>query len=159
MDRAIEIIRKRTDAFGVSEPEISRIGSHSIRVGPPDGSNAAHAGEQVGQTAQVHFYDWEPNVIPNPAKANVGDRESAVGRPYDAGKGASAQTRECLQSKCAPAAPRCCLFASQPRQLLAGPAETRKDLFSDLPGQKQPPHSQILSVPQGTLVVQKEPDP
>ncbi len=32
MDRAIEIIRKRTDAFGVSEPEISRL-APTIRVG------------------------------------------------------------------------------------------------------------------------------
>ena len=30
MDRAIEIIRKRTDAFGVSEPEISRIGQQIV---------------------------------------------------------------------------------------------------------------------------------
>ena len=43
IDRAIEIIRKRTDAFGVSEPEISRVGSDSIRVGLPDVSNATTA--------------------------------------------------------------------------------------------------------------------
>ena len=39
-----------------------------------------------------------------------------------------------------------------------GPTDTKKDLFSELPGQKQPPNSQILSVPQGTLVVEKEPE-
>ena len=33
INRAIEIIRKRTDALGVSEPEISRLGSDSIRIG------------------------------------------------------------------------------------------------------------------------------
>src|SRR5215216_4708423 len=75
INRAIEIIRKRTDAFGVSEPEISRIGTDSIRVGLPDVSNAGDASRNVGQTAQLHFYDWEPNVIPNPAKTNVSRSE------------------------------------------------------------------------------------
>ena len=84
INRAIEIIRKRTDAFGVSEPEISRIGSDSIRVGLPDVSNAAHASKQVGETAQLYFYDWEPNVIPNPAKTNVPNGESSFSRLYDA---------------------------------------------------------------------------
>jgi SecD/SecF fusion protein len=45
IDRAIEIIRKRTDAFGVSEPEISRVGSDSIRVGLPNVNNASTASE------------------------------------------------------------------------------------------------------------------
>ena len=63
INRAIEIIRKRTDALGVSEPEISRLGSDSIRIGLPDVSNAARASQEVGQTAQLYFYDWEPNLI------------------------------------------------------------------------------------------------
>jgi SecD/SecF fusion protein len=159
MDRAIEIIRKRTDAFGVSEPEISRIGTDSIRVGLPDVSNAAHASEEVGQTAQLHFYDWEPNVIPNPAKTNVPNAESDFSRLYDAVQLASKQTPECFQNKCTTTGPRYYLFNSQTHAWIAGPSDTRKDLFSELPGQKQPPNSQILSVPQGTLVVQKEPDP
>ncbi len=158
IDRAIEIIRKRTDAFGVSEPEISRVGSDSIRIGLPDVSNAAKASEQVGQTAQLHFYDWEPNVIPNPAKTNVPRSESSFGRYYDAVKLASTQTPECFQNKCTTSGPQYYLFNSQTHQWISGPAETKKDLYSELPGQKQPANSQILTVPQGTLVVQKEPD-
>ena len=92
IDRSIEIIRKRTDAFGVSEPEISRIGSDSIRVGLPDVSNAANASRQVGETAQLYFYDWEPNVIPNPAKTNVPNSESSFSRLYDAVQLASKRT-------------------------------------------------------------------
>jgi SecD/SecF fusion protein len=156
MDRAIEIIRKRTDAFGVSEPEISRIGSDSIRVGLPDVSNAAHASQEVGQTAQLQFYDWEPNVIPNPAKTNVPRSESSFGRLYDAVKLASQQTPECYQNRCTTSGPQYYLFNSQTHQWIAGPTEVQKDLFSELPGQKQPPNSEILSVPQGTLVVEKE---
>ncbi len=157
IDRAIEIIRKRTDAFGVSEPEISRVGSDSIRVGLPDVSNAAKASEQVGQTAQLHFYDWEPNVIPNPAKTNVPRSESSFGRYYDAVKLASTQTPECFENKCTTSGPQYYLFDSQTHKYLSGPAETKKDLYSEQPGQKKPANSQVLTVPQGTLVVQKEP--
>ena len=158
MDRAIEIIRKRTDAFGVSEPEISRIGSDSIRVGLPNVSNAARASEQVGQTAQLQFYDWEPNVIPNPITTNKPRAERDFPRYYDAVKFASQQQPECFENKCTTSGPQYYLFNSETHQWIAGPTETQKDLFSELPGQKQPANSEILTVPQGTLVVQKEPD-
>jgi SecD/SecF fusion protein len=156
IDRAIEIIRKRTDAFGVSEPEISRVGSDSIRVGLPDVDNATTASEQVGQTAQLYFYDWEPNVIPNPAKTNVPRSESSFGRLYDAVTLASQQQPNCFENKCTTSGPQYYLFNSQTHQWIAGPTDKRQDLFSELPGQKQPPNSEILTVPQGTVVVEKE---
>src|SRR5947199_7075139 len=59
---AIETIRKRTDALGVSEPEIQRAGANQISIGLPAVKNAARAEQQVGTTAQLQFYDWEPNV-------------------------------------------------------------------------------------------------
>jgi SecD/SecF fusion protein len=158
IDRSIEIIRKRTDAFGVSEPEISRIGSDSIRVGLPDVSNAANASKQVGETAQMYFYDWEPNVIPDPAKTNVQPGEASFSRLYDAVKLASTRTPECFQNQCTTTGPSYYLFDSQTHRWIAGPADSKKDLFSELPGQKQPANSEILTVPQGTLVVQREPD-
>src|SRR3954449_5737074 len=61
---AIETIRKRTDALGVSEPEIQRAGANQISIGLPAVKNAARAEQQVGTTAQLQFYDWEPNVRP-----------------------------------------------------------------------------------------------
>ena len=63
VDDALETIRKRTDALGVSEPEIQRAGADQISIGLPDVSNAERAERQVGTTAQLQFYDWEPNVI------------------------------------------------------------------------------------------------
>ncbi|HEX2234080.1 MAG TPA: protein translocase subunit SecD, partial [Thermoleophilaceae bacterium] len=63
LDDSIETIRKRTDALGVSEPEIQRAGPRQISIGLPDVENADRAVEQVGTTAQLHFYDWEPNVL------------------------------------------------------------------------------------------------
>jgi SecD/SecF fusion protein len=63
LDDALETIRKRTDALGVSEPEIQRSGRDQISIGLPSVSNAARAIQQVGSTAQLQFYDWEPNVL------------------------------------------------------------------------------------------------
>ncbi len=63
IERSIEIIRERIDELGVSEPEVSRLGSTEISVSLPDVTNAQRAIDQVGTTAQLHFYDWEPNLI------------------------------------------------------------------------------------------------
>src|SRR3954449_8046176 len=76
IDRAVEVIRKRVDAFGVSEPEIQRSGSDQIAVGLPGTKNAQRAIKQVGKVAQLYFYDWEPNVIgpdgkPDPSNPQV----------------------------------------------------------------------------------------
>src|SRR5215210_8154966 len=64
IDDAINTIRKRTDALGVSEPEIQRAGADEISIGLPAVKNAARAEQQVGTTAQLQFYDWEPNLLP-----------------------------------------------------------------------------------------------
>jgi SecD/SecF fusion protein len=68
IDDAITTIRKRTDALGVSEPEIQRAGQNQISVGLPNVKNVARAEQQVGSTAQLQFYDWEPNIYQGPNK-------------------------------------------------------------------------------------------
>ncbi|MGH2833142.1 MAG: hypothetical protein ACRDK2_10245, partial [Solirubrobacteraceae bacterium] len=63
LNRAIDIMRKRVDQLGVAQPEIQRTGENEISVALPDVKNAARAEQEVGKTAQLFFYDWEPNVI------------------------------------------------------------------------------------------------
>jgi SecD/SecF fusion protein len=63
IDDAIETMRKRVDSLGVAEPEIQRSGREQIAVGLPAIQNAERAKEQVGTTAQLQFYDWEPNLL------------------------------------------------------------------------------------------------
>jgi SecD/SecF fusion protein len=70
IERSIEIIRERVDELGVAEPEVSRLGTTEISVSLPDVTNAQRAIDQVGTTAQLFFYDWEPNLI---------GREKAIG--------------------------------------------------------------------------------
>jgi len=63
IERSIEIIRERIDKLGVAEPEVSRLGTDNISVSLPDVTNAQRAIRQVGTTAQLFFFDWEPNLI------------------------------------------------------------------------------------------------
>jgi SecD/SecF fusion protein len=91
IDDSIETIRKRTDALGVSEPEIQRAGENQISIGLPDVQNADRAEEQVGTTAQLQFYDWEPNVIGPNGEPGSGDPNPSgrINGLYDAVKRAS----------------------------------------------------------------------
>ncbi len=151
MDRSIDIIRQRTDKLGVAEPEIARVGADQISVGLPDVENAQRAIDQVGDTAQMYFYDWEPNVIGAPDTVNPA--ETPFPRLFDAVELASKQAPEC--DNCT-VGTRYYLFGKQSQQLIAGPETVRSDLFINQPGQKQPPSSVVVEVPQGTLVVKAE---
>jgi len=79
LERAITIMRKRVDQLGVAQPEIQRSGKNEITVALPDVSNAARAQDQVGKTAQLYFYDWEPNVIGPSGKAAGASEPTATG--------------------------------------------------------------------------------
>ncbi|HEY7836689.1 MAG TPA: hypothetical protein VIB59_04430, partial [Solirubrobacteraceae bacterium] len=63
LNRAIDIMRKRVDQLGVAQPTIQRSGEQEILVQLPELKNIQEAERRVGTTAQLHFYDWEPNVI------------------------------------------------------------------------------------------------
>src|SRR5689334_24243510 len=56
MQRSIDLIQQRVNAFGVSEAEINQSGSDQIDVGLPGVKNAQRAEQQVGSTAQLFFY-------------------------------------------------------------------------------------------------------
>jgi SecD/SecF fusion protein len=151
IDRSIEIIRERTDKLGVAEPEIARVGADQISVGLPDVSNADRAIAQVGSTAQMYFYDWEPNVIAAPgAQAPT---EIGFPRLFDAVELASKQPPECQGCT---TGTQYYLFDKQSEAYIAGPEQAKSDLFADQPDGKQPPGSEIVSVPQGTVIVLKE---
>jgi SecD/SecF fusion protein len=63
IEDSISIIEKRTNQLGVSESEVARLGNANITVSLPGITDANRAAEQVGSTAQLYFYDWEPNLI------------------------------------------------------------------------------------------------
>src|SRR6185437_4979971 len=63
LNRAVDIMRSRVDQLGVSEPQIQTTGNNLITVGLPDVHDVARAEREVGQTAQLFFYDWEANAL------------------------------------------------------------------------------------------------
>ncbi len=183
LNRAIDIMRKRVDQLGVAAPEIQRSGENEIDVALPEVSNAHRAEDEVGRTAQLQFYDWEPNVIgpdgkPAPTEASVtGGREagsSAFGLPqYQAVLRAEKRPAEFFPKSttyspgCTPEQKGGCLYGSwylidekNEKMLCAGkqptcaPAETEANLFAD--GYKPPPGSKprAVRINPGTVLLQ-----
>jgi SecD/SecF fusion protein len=160
VDRAIENIRERVDALGVSEPEITRIGEDQIEVGLPDVQNAARATEQIGTTAQLYFYDWEGNVIPpDPDLPSAEDR--GYNRLFDAVEAASKEDplteAECEEQACSHTAPLLYLFDRDSLQPIGEPAQREEDLRAQFQNERLPANSRIVEVPVGTVVVQDKP--
>ncbi len=63
IEDSISIIEKRVNQLGVSESEVARLGNTNVTVALPGITDPERAAEQVGSTAQLWFYDWEPNLI------------------------------------------------------------------------------------------------
>jgi SecD/SecF fusion protein len=159
INRSIDIIRSGCDRLGVSEIEVSRVGTDQISVGIPGATSVGKATECATKPARLYFYDWEPNVIPKP-RAAQGTPGSGPEAPFpslfEAVRLASQQRPEPSCKDCtAPA--RYYLFQRKPpHDLIDGPETVRKDLFVAPSGKKRPHGGIVLIVPEGTIVVQKE---
>jgi SecD/SecF fusion protein len=164
LDRAIDVMRERVDRLGVSEPAIQRSGANQITVGLPDVHNAERAQQQVGQVAQLFFYDWEPNVLgpgckPAPSDADVtggpGAGTAGAISQYDAVRRA-AQCPERNDGNNTTDRNTYYLVNTKTERVVAGPQDTRPELFEGRT-QKQPgPDEQVVTIKPGTAVVQAE---
>ena len=152
VDRAVEIIRDRVDAFGVSEPEITRIGEDGIATSLPNVQDADRAADQIGTTARLYFYDYEPNILARPGADRGDPAASPFNRLYDAVEFASEREGECVGDECTTSGPTYYLFDSDSLELIGGPSEERGDLFIRSDGE-QPENSEIMEVQQGTVVL------
>ena len=158
IDRAIEIIRDRTDTLGVSEPEIARIGTDQIRVGLPDVQNAERAIDQVGDTAQLYFYDCEPNVIPTTRSVRTTATERPLHRALRRGQVRLRAEAGVLRGRRAPPpAPTLLPLRRRARcELLAGPGERRGGpLRRPARRRAAAEDSEIVDGPAGHVVVQR----
>jgi SecD/SecF fusion protein len=179
LDRAINIMRKRVDQLGVAQPEIQRSGGDEIDVALPNVSNAARAQDEVGKTAQLYFYDWEPNVIgasgrtaPTETTATGGARagDAQFGLPgYKAVLRAAAR-QPILRRNSTTLAPGCtpqqvggCIYGTwylldtKNEKVLRGPEETEQNLYAD--NYKPPAGVKVkaVRVNPGTVIVQARP--
>jgi SecD/SecF fusion protein len=179
LDRAINIMRKRVDQLGVSQPEIQRSGGDEIDVALPDVSNASRAQDEVGKTAQLYFYDWEPNVVgpsgrPAPTELTVtgGPRagEAQFGLPQYTAVLRAAARPPVLRRNSTTLAPGCtpqqvggCIYGTwylldtKHEQVLRGPEETEQNLYAD--NYKPPAGATVkaVRVNPGTVIVQARP--
>jgi SecD/SecF fusion protein len=179
LDRAINIMRKRVDQLGVAQPEIQRSGGDEIDVALPDVSNAARAQDEVGKTAQLFFYDWEPNVIgadgkPAPTETTVtgGPRagDARFGLPEYTAVLRAATRPPILRKNSTTLAPGCtplqaggCIYGTwylldtKHETVLRGPEETEQNLYAD--NYKPPAGATVkaIRVNPGTVIVRARP--
>ena len=164
INRAIDIMRERVDSLGVAELEIQRFGGQQIQVSLPDVTNAERAEQQVGQVAQLFFYDWEPNVMgpgcrPDPTNQQL-TGGSQAGNPTF---GISLYEAVRRAAQCEPRNPdtathegRYYLLDTKNERVLAGPEENRRDLFIDQPTDRPTADQEVVQIPEGTVIVRAE---
>src|SRR3954452_4729603 len=170
ISRTLDIMRDRVDQLGVSEPEIQRSGPDQVVVSLPDVKNQQRAIDQVGTTAQMFFYDWEPNVLGEGCKPKPTDT-STTGGPSSGQPGAATLSyydAVVRASKC-PAktgqstsedAPVYYAVDNKNKKVLSGPEATEKDARDAAADEvkKGATLSEVVSVQPGTVVVQAEYD-
>ncbi|MGZ6642242.1 MAG: protein translocase subunit SecD [Solirubrobacteraceae bacterium] len=166
INRAIDVMRKRVDNLGVSEPEIQRSGADQIDVSLPDVKNADEARQQVGTTAQLLFYDWEASVVgPNcqssPADQNITGGPAAGSETtglslFDAVTRASTKCKATNTGK-ESSGTKYYLVDQKAKKVLAGPDETQADLQREALNKRlRFDPKQVVTVPQGFVVVRAE---
>ncbi len=169
LDRALDIIRSRVDQLGVGEPEIQRSGEDQISVGLPDVQDIRRAQQQVGTPAQLYFYDWEENALatdgrtvapelpaqnPDAQRISQGAGDPTQGQPiYDAVRLASRQRAITSDRNGSRLGSAYYLF-DRAHRFLAGPERSRDDLLSAIDRRALPDGSEVLTVPQGYVVLQ-----
>jgi SecD/SecF fusion protein len=166
INRTLDIMRERVDQLGVAEPEIQRSGTDQIDVSLPDVQNADEAASQVGTTAQMYFYDWEPNVLGPGCKPAPQDANVTGGAAGGSGAGAlsfyDAVTRAstCPQRNIPNATTNGLFYLvdTKAKKVLAGPGETRQDIAQEVQNRKirRGPDQKILEIKQGNLVVRAQ---
>ena len=92
VDQALEKIRNRVDAFGVSEPSISREGTQRIAIQLPGLTDTKRAIDLIGKTAQlefklVHSQAPSPTATPPPGMQvlTMKKKDPRTGQLVDAG--------------------------------------------------------------------------
>ncbi len=156
VDQSVEIIRERVDKLGVSEPEIARVGCCQLQVDLPNVQNTQRAIDQVGDTAQLFLYDWQPNIVEDPKNPVDDPANQPIPSLYDAVQLAAEQEPECDDDSCTTSGSRFWVFDKDSKDVVAGPAKAREDLFLEPDAEALPKEQrEVVEVPQGTIVVEE----
>jgi SecD/SecF fusion protein len=155
IDRSIDIMRKRIDKLGVSEPEIRKQGSNQIVIQLAGVHNAADAAKLIGKTAQLEFYDFEGDLT-GPSLSALGQAPQATGSLYELL--ANPATIALAEKQ---GASQWYLFDAK-QKTFVGPMPTRERLLASDRVKKQlggeiPKDFRILRVPGKAVVVSCDP--
>jgi SecD/SecF fusion protein len=158
--RALDIMRQRVDAFGVSEPELSLLGHNQIQANLPGVSDAERAAAQVGSTAQLFFYDWEKSILDESCKTD--DTQPNGGQTpitgfYNAVKRASKCPPQRDANNNAASKDRFYVFDKISHKALANgqPFDSDAAARAAIPPSERS-RAEVLKVPTGILVVRDE---
>ena len=160
LQRSLEIMRERVDAFGVAEPELLQTGDTQIEVNLPGVEDAERAAQQVGSTAQLFFYDWEANILDENCQTdpdeNANNRQAITGF-YNAVKQASECDPQADGNNNAADAPRFYAFNKETKQAYnnGAPSDSREAALEDLSDEERA-NAEVLEVPEGILVVRDQ---
>jgi SecD/SecF fusion protein len=159
LNRSLDIMRDRVDAFGVSEPEL-RLAGDQIEVNLPGVENADRAAQQVGSTAQLFFYDWEANILDETCKPDPDEnasQKSPIAGFYNAIKRASKCDPQDDGNNNAADAPRFYAFNKTTKQAFNNgqPSESKDQALEDLSAADKE-KAEVIEVPEGILVVRNE---
>jgi SecD/SecF fusion protein len=141
IERSVEIIRSRVDAFGVSEPEIQTQGSDQIVVALPGADNPNQVVADLIQPAQLVFINFERNVV---NKNGEPDLYKAVQLAIDT---------EPTGTRGKPT-----FYAFRDKQAIPGipPAPDRTTLAESFPDDVIPGDVEVLKVPRGLFLAYEE---
>src|SRR3954449_1518033 len=160
LQRSLDIMRDRVDAFGVSEPELARTGSDQIEVDLPGVADAERAAKQVGSTAQLYFYDWENNVLDESCKTNpdqINGGQQPITGLYQAVKQAAKCPAQNDGNNKAAAAPRYYSFDKVSKKPYNGglPDDSRSGSLEGLTA-AQKERAEVIEVKPGILVLRDQ---
>ncbi len=154
--RSIDIMRRRIDKLGVSEPEIRKQGTDQIVIQLAGVHDAAGAAKLIGKTAVLEFYDFEADLT-GPSVSGLAQVPVALPSLFDL---LSAPQTRALADKGTPS--QWYLFDPQ-KVVRAGPTPTKQALLDTQIVQKPvakkglgkhiPKDWTILKVPKNTVVV------
>jgi SecD/SecF fusion protein len=119
LDRSVDIMRRRVDKLGVSEPEIRKQGSNQIVIELPGVHNANDAAAILGKTAQLELYDLENSALP-PTLTATGDIQPSP---------SIYALLSPIQSKAKEGTPAAWFLFDKKQKLVAGPTSTREALL------------------------------
>lgn len=172
MQRVIDLMQERVNAFGVSEAEVFQAGNNQIEVNVPGVDDAGRLSEQVGSTAQLFFYDWEANILDEDCKTdpdqNANNRQPIVGlhaAVQQASKCKNVGTGQGLDPLAddspggpsqAAAKPRFYVFDAKDQPLVNGQSfGSRQEALERLrPNERE--GAKVIEVPAGVLVLRAE---